>query len=234
LGSLPAAFVEGESFRKTLESYAEAYIEEEVLRESAARNLGDYCRFVELAAIESGKPINLTRVSKEAGIALSTLKGFYSVLEDTLIGFTVPPFSGSRRARVFKTPRFYLFDVGVRNALARLPLDPRILSVEGGQLFEHWVACELTARIGYLGKSYRLSYWRTVDGAEVDFILETPEEVIPIEVKYTRHPRPTDARGIEHFLSRHPNLARRGIVVCRAPRPEQLTASVRAIPWEGL
>lgn len=234
LGSLPAAFTEGEAFRRTLESYAEIYIEEEVLRESAARNLGDYARFLELAAIESGKPVNLTKLSQESGLALSTLRGFYSVLEDTLLGFTIRPFSRSGRARILKTPKFYFFDVGVRNALARLPLEQRMLATEGGSLFEHWVACELAARMGYLGRSYRLSFWRTVDGAEVDFILETPREAIPLEVKYTRNPRPADAGGIERFMERYGRFCRRGFVICRAKRAEQLSRHVRAIPWDEL
>ena len=234
LGSLPAAYVEGKSFAATLQSYAEAYLEEEILREMAARNLGAYSHFLELAAIESGKPINLTKISQESGLALSTLRGFYAVLEDTLLGFTVRPFTGSPRARLLKTPRFYFFDVGVRNAVARLPLEKGILATQAGQLFEHWVACELMARIGYLGSGWRLSYWRTVDGAEVDFILETPRETIPIEVKYTENPRPTDAREVERFVQRHPKACRRGVLVCRVKRAEQLTEHVRAIPWDQL
>ncbi len=234
LGSLPAAFTEGKRYRGTLQAYAEAYLEEEVLREMAARNLGAYSRFLELAAVESGKAINLTKISQESGLALSTLRGFYGVLEDTLLGFTVRPFGGSPRARLLKTPRFFFFDIGVRNAAARLPLDEGILATQAGQLFEHWVACELMARIGYLGPGWRLGYWRTVDGAEIDFILETPREVIPIEVKYTASPRPTDAREVERFVQRHPKQSRRGLLVCRARRPEQLTEHVRAIPWEML
>ncbi len=234
LGALPGAFVEGRGFVKTLASYAEAYIEEEVLREMAARNLGQYGRFLELAAIESGKPINLTRVGQESGIALSTLRGFYSVLEDTLLGFSVPPYARSGRVRVQKTPRFFFFDVGVRNAVARLPLEKGMLATEAGTLFEHWVACELWARLGYLGPGHRLSFWRTVDGAEVDFIVETPRETIPIEVKFTTRPRPTDASGIERFMARYPGRARRGFVVCRGSHPEQLSRHVMAIPWSEL
>jgi predicted AAA+ superfamily ATPase len=233
-GCLPAAFVERSAFEKTLESYAEVYVEEEVQREAAARNIGPYGRFLELAAIDSGRPVNLTKISQESGIALSTLRQFYSVLEDTLLGFSLPPFPGSGRARVLKTPRFFFFDVGVRNALARLPLDERMLATEAGSLLEQWVACELRTRTDYLGPTYRLSYWRTVDGAEVDLVLETPREVIPIEVKYTRNPRPADARALEHFLSRYPRRARRGFLVCRTARPEQLTERVRSVPWDEL
>lgn len=234
LGSLPGAWTEGRGFAATLASYAAVYVEEEVLREMAARNLGQYGRFLQLAAVESGKAINLTRLSQESGIALSTIRGFYSVLEDTLLAFTVEPFGRSDRSRVLKTPKAFFFDVGVRNALAGLPLEHGILSTQAGQLFEHWIACELAARIGYLGRGFRLGFWRTVDGAEVDFVLETPRECIAIEAKYTRNPRPADAAGIEHFIDRHGALCRRGFVVCRAARREQLTEHVTAIPWTEL
>jgi predicted AAA+ superfamily ATPase len=113
-------------------------------------------------------------------------------------------------------------------------LDERILAVEGGSLFEHWVACELWTRLKYLGPTHRLSCWRTVDGAEVDLIVETPREVIPIEVKYTENPRPQNATGIERFMARYPEVARRGYVVCRAARREQLSRHVQAIPWQEL
>ena len=61
-----------------------------------------------------------------------------------------------------------------------------------------------------------------------------PKPIHTIEVKYTANPAPSDARGIERFLARFPRLARRGFVVCRVNRPEQLTRRVRAIPWEQL
>jgi predicted AAA+ superfamily ATPase len=198
------------------------------------QNLGDYGRFLELAAVESGKAVNLTKISQESGVPISTVRGFYQVLEDTLMGFSLPPYQGSGRSRILKTRKFYFFDVGVRNAVARLPLDRRLLAIEGGHLLEHWVGCELMARLGYLGRSWRLSFWRTTDGAEVDYVLETPKEVIPIEARFTQNPRPADAAGIEHFITRHPGRVKRGYLVCRSRRPEQLSRHVMAIPWESL
>ena len=232
-GCLPAGWVEGESFISTLESYAELYLEEEIHREALVRGIGRFGNFLQLAALESGKTINLTKLSQESGIPISTLQGFYPILEDTLTGFRILPFSRSSRIRTLKTPKFYFFDVGVRNAVARVPLDEKLLAAEGGHLFEHWLACEIATRINYLGRQYRLSYWRTVSGAEVDFVLETPSEVIPIEAKYTQNPRPEDASGIEHFIARYPQV-RRGFVVCRVRQVEQLSEHVTAIPWDQI
>jgi len=228
-GSLPGLW--GRMGREDLEAYAALYIEEEVQREAIVRKLGPFGRFLALAAAESGRTVNLTKIAQESGLGLSTIRGFYSVLEDTLVGFTLQPFSLSARVRLLKTPKFYFFDLGVRNALAGLPLDKRILAAEAGPLFEHWVACELFWRTSYLGRGYSLHFWRTVGGAEVDFVLKTPSEVLPIEVKYTANPRPEDASPLEHFIRLHPRSCRRGFVVCRTSRIERLSKRVQAVPW---
>jgi predicted AAA+ superfamily ATPase len=232
-GSLPGWWSEKEAFLPTLESYAELYLEEEIEREALVRGIGRFGNFLQLAALESGKHVNLTKISQESGIAVSTLQGFYPVLEDTLVGFQVPPFSRSEKIRIIKTPKFYFFDVGVRNAVARVPMDKKYLTADKGYLFEHWLACELYTRTRYLGRSYRLSFWRTVSGAEVDFILETPSEIIPIEAKFTHSPGHKDASHIETFIQHYPR-ARRGFVVCRIKKPEQLSRHVTAIPWNEI
>jgi uncharacterized protein len=86
----------------------------------------------------------------------------------------------------------------------------------------------------YLGNSTRVSFWRTTGGAEVDAILETRREDIPIEVKWTENPRPADARHIELFLDTYPKRAKRGFVVCRIPRAIRLSDRVTALPWQEL
>ena len=96
------------------------------------------------------------------------------------------------------------------------------------------MAVELTARAGYLGRGSDVSFWRTVSGAEVDFVWQGPRADVPIEVKWTERPRPADARHVERFLDTYPSRARRGLVVCRATRAQQLTDRVTAVPWDAL
>jgi predicted AAA+ superfamily ATPase len=122
----------------------------------------------------------------------------------------------------------------VRNAAAELPLEARLADAQAGPLLEQWVAQELIARAHYLGRGYRVSFWRTTSGAEVDFVWETPREDVPIEVKWTARPRPSDARHLETFLDLYPPRARRGLLVSRCMKPEQLTERVRAVPWYSL
>lgn len=141
---------------------------------------------------------------------------------------------GSQRTRILTTPRFVLFDTGVRNAAARLPLSRDLLKTQARPLFEQWVVVGLLHRASCLGRTHRISFWRTRHGAEVDAVVETPREVAPVEVKWTRNPRPTDARHVELFLDAHAGRTHRGYVVCRCARPLRLGERATAVPWHML
>ncbi|MBM4335531.1 MAG: ATP-binding protein [Deltaproteobacteria bacterium] len=235
LGCLPGVRAERpETAKATLAAYVEHYLEEEIRREALVRDVGPFIVFLRLAAIESGGQINLARLSQESGIPASTLKNFYQVLVDTFVGYWIPAYSRRSRKRLLTAPRFYFFDVGVRNAAAELPQSGPIAAELAGPLLEQWVAQELVARAAYLGRGQRVSFWRTTYGVEVDFVWETPRGDIPIEVKWTERPRPGDARHLEIFLDEFPSRARRGLIVCRCERAQQLTDRVRAIPWHDL
>lgn len=234
-GNLPGIVCEKEETRRaTLESYAEIYLEEEIRREAVVRNIGPFGQFLELSALEAGQLMNLTKISNQSGIPVTTLRSFYQVLVDTFIGYWLLPYKRQDRKRLFTTPVFYFFDLGVRNALARLPLTRQILQVQAGTLFQQWVITELWHRCSYLGRNYRLYFWRTVSGAEVDVVLETPESLIPIEVKWTDNPKPKDARHLLTFIQTYPQQAKHGFIVCRVPHRLQITHNVTAIPWQEL
>jgi len=234
-GALPGILLEPpETGRATLDAYVENYLEEEVRREALARDLGAFSSFVRLSALESGRQVNLAALSQESGVPPSTLKNYYEVLVTTFVGFWMQPYAGLGRKRLLTTPRFFYFDVGVRNAAAALAPDDRLVEVDGPSLLEQWVAVELKTRAGYLGRGYDVGFWRTVSGAEVDFVWQAPREDVPIEVKWTERPRPEDARHVERFLDTYRARARQGLVVCRAPRAQQLTERVTAVPWHAL
>jgi uncharacterized protein len=235
LGGLPG--IRGESIptaQATLASYVGHYLEEEIRREALVKEMGPFGVFLRLAASESGRQLNVARLSQESGVPASTIKNYYQVLVDTFVGYWMTAYAGRTRKRLLTTPRFYIFDVGVRHAAAETPIHPRLPDELGGTLLEHWVAQELIARAGYAGRPHRVSFWRTAYGVEVDFVWETPREDIPIEVKWTARPRPGDARHLETFLDEFPGRARRGLLVCRCAHPQQLTDRVRALPWHAL
>ncbi len=231
-GNLPGIRQEpSESAIATLDAYVKIYLEEEIRREGLARNLGAFQVFLQLAAIESGKQINLSKLSQDSGIAVSTIKTYYQLLADTFVGYWMHSHKGSGRKRLLTTPRFYFFDLGVRNAAAQITATPGILPEIGGNLVEHWAGLELIQRARYAGRGYNAGFWRTVSGAEVDFIWQTPDEDIPIEVKWTENPNPHDARHLETFLNHHPQRSKKGYVMCRVPRRQKLTKRTIAIPW---
>jgi uncharacterized protein len=234
-GSLPGVILEPEpTAAATLGAYVELYLEEEIRREALVRDLGAFSVFLRLVAAESGTTINYAGLSRESGIPQSTLKNFFQVLEETFVGYALRPYGRAGRKRLLSTPRFLFFDSGVRTAAAEFPFDARLLEAQGGPLLEHWVGTELVIRARYLGRGHRIGFWRTVSGAEVDFVWESPPEDVPIEVKWTTRPTAHDARHLEVFLDEHPRRARRGIIVCRCEAPERITERVMAIPWTRL
>jgi predicted AAA+ superfamily ATPase len=231
-GNLPGIAAEPpETAAATLDAYVSNYLEEEIRKEALVRDVGAFSSFLRLAGAESGAQVNLAGLSRESGISASTIKTFYQVLVDTFVGYWMPPYRRTARKRLLTTPRFYLFDLGVRNAVVGLPVGSDLLPATGGPMLEHWVALELIHRALYAGRGHAVSFWRTTSGAEVDFVWESPGEDIPIEVKWTDRPRPEDARHVETFLELHQARAQRGLLVCRAPRAQQLTDRTLALPW---
>ena len=110
-------------------------------------------------------------------------------------------------------------------------MNESLVQLDAGHLLEQFVLIELFYRCLCYGRAYKLSTWRTTTGAEVDAIVETPGEVIPIEVKWTGSPKKKDIRHLETFLDLHQELASQGYLVCRVDRPRKLSASITALPW---
>jgi len=230
-GELPGIAVAAERDRAPLlRSYAVAHLEEEIRREAFVKDWAAFLRFLQLAARESGQITNHAAISREAGISQPTVKNHYQLLEDMFVGFTVTAWSRSPRKNVLSTPRFYIFDVGVRNAAAGLPISRTAVAANPGPLFEQWVGIEIWKRLQYRGDG-SLHFLRTKDGAEIDFIVETGKGVTPIEVKWTERPSNADCRHLRTFLDEHRATAKHGYIVCRCPRPMQLDARITAVPW---
>jgi len=234
-GSLPGIRAESpDAAASTLDAYVENYLEEEVRREALVRDVGAFANFLELAALESGEQVNVARLSRKSRTPAATLRNFYQVLVDTFVGYWIYPYEGSSRKRLLTTPRFLFFDLGVRNAAAGIPPSKALLAQQGGRMLEQFIGLELVHRAAYAGRGHSVGFWRTASGAEVDYVWQASDEDIPVEVKWTDNPHPGDARHVETFLREHSDRAKRGVVVCRADKPQQLTGRVKAIPWREL
>lgn len=235
-GSLPGivGLADDRERKDILKAYTRIYLEEEIRAEALSRKVGAFSRFLELAARESGTNTNLTKFSQASGVSVPTIKEFYNILEDTLVVERVEPYTKNIRKRVLKTPRYYFFDTGVRNALARVPLTSELINVEKGKLFEHAVILEIIRRVRAKNEDYKVYYWRTSGGAEVDCIIDTGMELIPIEIKAGKSVSLSEVRGLQSFIQSYQEQIKRAYVVTNGRIPEQLTDKILALPWQFL
>ncbi len=121
-GTLPPIIDEPlEDAFRTLRSYVQTYLKEEILDEAIVRNIGAFSRFLDMAADQSGKIVNFSTISREAGVSSKTIKGYYQILEDTLIAVKLEPYLKNARKRLTIHPKYYLFDLGVIGPNERQP-----------------------------------------------------------------------------------------------------------------
>lgn len=228
-GTLPGIHSERDAELRAadLRSYTDTYLREEIQAEALVRNLGGFSRLLDLMAASSGHILNVQALCRQAGLGYETTRRYIEVLEDTLIMFRVPAWSGSSRSSAVGHPRLFLFDIGVRNALLRRPLDAP-LPDERGILLEHLVACELHRRLRTLWPEAALFHYRTRSGAEVDFVLEVGRDLWGIEVKAGHRVARSMLRGLASLAARTDRVKRR-IVVYPGER-RQLLDGVEVVP----
>jgi len=186
-GTLPEIFTldSDEMKKEFLYAYAHTYLKEEIWNEHFIRNLDPFRRFLEVAAQSNGQLINFSNIARDVGVSDKTIKSYYAILEDTLIGFFLEPYHGSFRKRLSHQPKFYLFDTGVTRALAFLTdvkLEKKTMAF--GNAFEHFVILECVRLSSYYRLQYKFSYLRTQDDVEIDLIVERPgKPLLCIEIK---------------------------------------------------
>lgn len=189
-----------------LRAYAITYLREEIKAEALVRNLQGFQNFLDIAAAQYAEQINFSAVSRDCQVALSTVREYYSILEDTLIGFILYPYLKSQRKRMSHQPKFYFFDNGVTRALLGTLQDPPN-HLEQGRLFEQWVLQEIIRLNEYHQKDWKLSFWRTSHGAEVDILISRGTKLLyAIECKFKRQPSSIDLSGLRAFHENHENV----------------------------
>jgi predicted AAA+ superfamily ATPase len=190
-----------------LEAYATVFIKEEIQAEQIVRQLGPFRRFIEVAAQCNGKILNYSKMSRDIGADPKTIKSYYEVLVDTLIGFYIEAYHTSRRKRLVQAPKFYFFDPGIARALARyLEVAPVPSTSYYGELFEHFIILEIFKKSEYNRLNYRLNYLRTEDQAEVDLVIERPGKAIAlVEIKSKQQVHKEDLRHLLKFSADFPD-----------------------------
>jgi predicted AAA+ superfamily ATPase len=227
-GTLPPHYLI-ENPSPLLKAYVHNYIKAEIIDESATRNIPAFSRFLETIGLCHGQQINYANVARETGVSASTIRNYFQMLEDTLLGFTLEPWRQRKKRRLVETAKFYLFDIGVANQLH--PESPIIAegSDRFGRAFEHFVLNEVRAYLSYNCMDYPISYWRTSSGFEVDLIVGNME--LAIECKSSRGIRTVDLKGLRALSEEH--TVRRKIVASRAEKPRTTEDDIEILPWRN-
>ena len=214
--------------RRALAGYVDDYLKEEVFDEGLTRNVAAFARFFDALGFCHGEVLNFSGVARDCGVDSKTVREYFQILVDTLVGVFVEPFSRRRgRAVLVRAPKFYLFDVGVAGHLRGRRID-RAAGPEFGRAFEHLVLMELLAWRSYRERDLPVRYWRTKSGLEVDFVLGRDAEAA-VEVKATPRVRPEDLKGLRAFCEEH--APRRAVVVSQDPAPRR-TGAIDVLPWQ--
>ena len=233
-GSLPAV-LDSSHPQEDLRAYVGTYLQEEIRAEGLSRSIGAFSRFLEVAGLTNGETVNFTAVGSDSGIPPRTVREYYQVLQDTLLGHLLPAYQRTVRRKPVATARFFLFDVGVANTLMRRGrVTPG--SVEFGRALEHLMFLELRAYLDYRRLDLPLTYWRSRSQLEVDFVIG---DAVGIEVKAKSQVGRRDYKGLLSLAEEVP--LERKIVVCNERRRRVDDDGIEVLPvadfvravWDG-
>lgn len=201
-GHLPEAYFSGDP-QEFLKSYVGTYLREEVQKEALVKDLATFSRFLEAAAFSQASVLNYSTMGRDVGVDPKSIQNYFEILEDLLIGRRLQVFSKRSKRKLTTHPKFYYFDVGVFRTLRKAgPLDP-LEEIEGLAL-ETLFHQELQAAISNVGLRLELSFWRTLDKNEVDFVLYGEDGFFAFEVFRSSRIRPESLAPLEDFLDEFP------------------------------
>ena len=224
-GLLPRHYL-SDNPHKLLSAYIGSYLRDEIMAEARIRKISSFSRFLEAAALTNGEIVNYTNIASDCGVSAPTVKEYFQILVDTMIGRFMPSFQKKPKRRVILAPKFYLFDIGIANYLMQRG-KIEIGSESFGKAMEHFIYQEIIAYSHYSGLNFPVSYWRTASQIEVDFILG--DHQVAIEVKSSKLAKPRHLSGINNFGEEY--TVQKKILVTNDPYPRQI-GTVTVMPWK--
>ena len=235
LGTLPAVYLDTEKndayAKESLKSYVKTYLEEEIKAEALVRNLQYFIQFLDLAASENGRIINFSNIAGDIHCDYKTVQEFYRVLEDTLIGFTLNAYAKSTRRQLSKHPKFYFFDTGVQRAITKT-IDSKLVpkTRDFGKYFEHFIIAEMIRIASYSRSEFKFNYYRTKSGAEVDLIIEKPNnKCFALEIKASDAVEINKLTGLKSFKE----IRKDAILLCASlTKTKYSSDDIIIYPWQ--
>lgn len=210
--------------RAWFEGYAVTYLERDVRRLSAIEQVVELRRLMKALALRIGNLVNQAELARDVNLSPSTVQRYVQLLETSYQLVRIPSYVLNRTKRPIKAPKFYWSDTGLAMYLSG-EAAPR------GAHLENVVALDLLTWAQQQDSRTEILYWRTAKGAEVDFVVETPGRVLPIEVKAGASVSTSDARSLMTFLEEYQDLAPAGLLLHTGSTTFWLTARVLAAPW---
>lgn len=226
-GLIPSHYLDL-NYKRTIKAYINDYLKEEIRDEGLTRNLPAFARFLDAVPFSCGELVNYTNIASDCGVDSKTVAEYYQILVDTLIGVFIEPFrKRKKRSTIVSTPKFYLFDAGIAGGLMKRRIENN-KGVEFGNAFENFILMELLAYRSYSEKDYRIEFWRTKDGREVDFVLDGGK--VAVEVKGTDKVKADDMKGLNMFAEEH--RPEKAFIVCQEPVPRRPASNIEICPWK--
>jgi len=211
-----------------LDAYVENYLRQEVQQEALTRNLASFYRFLTIAAMLNGQLLNIANIAREVGVARSTAQGYFSILEDTLLGWHLPAWRKRAKVKEVAHAKFYWFDCGVQRTLAGLHRE-QPAPEEAGILFETFILNEFRALNFWRSLGAQLHFWRTPSGNEVDLIWQRGSRAAGIEIKSASAWKSANNKGLNALLQA--GEIERAFGVYRGQRTQQ-HGEVTVLPWK--
>lgn len=227
-------FSRSEGVLRWWEGYIATYLERDLRQIASVESLSDFRRVMKALALRSGNVLNQTEIARDTGISQSTIHRYTNLVEVSSLLTRVPAFSRNRTKRLIKSPKVYWVDPALAAYLSGYH-EPKALdgAREGGALFETLVFLHLQILSSLMVPRPRISYWRTVTGTEVDFVLEWGKSLVAVEVKRTTTPRYADTLGLQDFMKEYPETVA-GLLVHGGTDIRRLHEKIVAVPWNAL
>ena len=226
-GLLPAS-IKHDDPQKYLKSYIQTYIREEVFQEGLTRNIGAFNRFLETASFAQGSILNFSEISRELSLNRLVVAGYFEILEDLLLATRISPFTHRAKRKMISHQKFYFFDVGVYKTLRPIgPLDIREKSE--GVVLETLFYQSLRAINDYFDLKYKIYFWRTTSGSEIDFIIYGPKGLYAFEIKRSSKITSKSLRGLKAFKEDYPEAK---LYIIFLGKNKEYHDSINAIPFE--
>ncbi|GIX28739.1 MAG: hypothetical protein KatS3mg123_2620 [Burkholderiales bacterium] len=204
--------------------YLQTYLERDLPELRAVENLAEFRRLAQAACLRLGSLLNQAELGRDVGISQPQVHRFLNVLEASYLAFRLPAFAINRTKRLIKTPKLYWCDTAFALHLSG-EAEPR------GAHLENLVLLDLIAWRELTTPRPEVLYWRTAEGTEVDFVIETSRRLLPVEVKAAARVLPADAKGLETFLEEYADRADGGLLLYGGEDIFPLTRRVLAAPW---